>query len=59
MLFPFLVFPTQILSPFSPPSASMMKLPHLPIQSCLSSLTLAFPYTGSSSLYLDEGLPSQ
>ena len=52
-------FPGSLLeTPYSipPPSASMRVLPHPPTHSCLP--TLAFPYTGASSLHRTKDLPS-
>jgi hypothetical protein len=54
MLFPLPGFSSA--NPLSPPHlASMRVLPHLPTYSCLT--TLAFPYTGTSSLHRTKGLP--
>ena len=52
-------FPVSILQtpyPISPLTASMRLLTHLPTHSCLT--TLAFPYTGASSLHRTKGFPS-
>jgi hypothetical protein len=45
----------EIPYPLLPP-ASMRVVPHLPTHSCLN--TLAFPYTGASSLHRMKGLSS-
>ena len=55
MLSPFLVSPLQTPYPISPYLASMRVLPHPPNHSCLT--TLAFLYTGASSLHRAKGLP--
>ena len=56
MLPPFPVSPLQIPYPIPPYPASMRVLLHLPTHSCLT--TLAFLYTGASSLHSTKGLPS-
>ena len=56
MLSPFLVcsLQTPYPVPFSP--ASMTVFPHPPSHSYFT--TLAFPYTGASSIHRTKGLPS-
>ena len=54
MLSPFQVSPSKTPNPIPP--ASMRVLPNTSIHSNLT--TLAFPYTGSSSLHSTKGLSS-
>ena len=56
MLSPFPISPLQISYPMSPYPVSMRVLPHLPTHSHLT--TLAFLYTGASSLHQTKGLTS-
>ena len=53
LLSPFPVSPPETSYPFPPP-ASMKACPHPLTHSCLP--TLAFPYTGASSLHRTKGL---
>ena len=55
MLSPFLLSPLQIPYPIPPYPASMKVFPHLPTHFGLT--TLAFLYTGASSLHRTKGLP--
>jgi hypothetical protein len=56
ILFPFPVSPPEPPYAIPPPSVFMRELPHPPIHSCL--LTLAFHYTGASSLHRIKSLSS-
>ena len=54
MLHPFLVSPQETPYPILPPPTSMRVFAYPPTQACLS--TLAFSYTGASSLHSRKGL---